>query len=643
MLCDLSAADVHVPGAAVKFTPTRTPTMDNETDLSISAAKRKGLNPSQFGDPANRKYPLDTAPRVRNAAARLEQNKSGMSAEKYRQIRSRIARAAKKFGIESEYNEPKKTRTGGAGLRMTVSHPDGTRTEIHTRGMYSDKNDCLFLSLPLDLAEALSEGDDNKRVWIQVARSGSWNGHPQGPFRLDSQVFATMIQNFRTQGDQRIPVDFEHASELPANSGTIPMVGAPAQGWIYDLRINGSNLYGLVEWGDLARQYIEQKKYRGLSPAIRWKCKDRVTGAAIGPCLTSVALTNQPFIDNMMPLAASARPLFEEGEESEGTTIAGCHTAMCYEAGELLPRLRSVFRMSELATGREVLEHLDRLEQHVVDADDDMRHEGIDLRDYLHPLREMANPQADATWQDVIDIIRNLVDWGHGEHEEENDLPVTSSAQAASSMAQTPVEDGTDREMETVKELEAKLAAERTTVQTLTQNVQSLTDNVQTLTATVKANESTSEQLKKENDELKKWKAEREDKDIAARVADAVSTYSDKQPQLKDAEAVKKADGQPGWLTILCRNNPNEFERLYPPVQPANRHLLQNLSGDGRGQNGGPRSNADTPPVDEESMQTFASTRDLAHAFEKQGMSLPEAQVAADRIVRQANKRGVRK
>jgi len=171
---------------------------------------------------------------------------------------------------------------------------------------YSDADNRLILSIPLDKQAALADGDENKRVWVQVGKAGRWLGHRQGPFELNSQIFDSIVRNFRSQNVGRLQYDFEHASEMKPTDGMIPMVGVPAQGWIYDLKHDGRALYALTEWKDLARQYIENDQYQGVSPAISWKNNDRVSGQPIGPMLTSVALTNKPFLTGMRPPQAAS-------------------------------------------------------------------------------------------------------------------------------------------------------------------------------------------------------------------------------------------------------------------------------------------------------------------------------------------------
>ena len=107
----------------------------------ISAAKRNSLPESSFALPAQRKYPLDSAARTRNAAARLEQMKKRgkVSDSEYSAAKGRIAKAAKRFGIESEYNasdKPTPTRIHVRadivpGGRLSVRHMSDQDTEVY--------------------------------------------------------------------------------------------------------------------------------------------------------------------------------------------------------------------------------------------------------------------------------------------------------------------------------------------------------------------------------------------------------------------------------------------------------------------------------------------------------------------------------
>lgn len=141
-------------------------------------------------------------------------------------------------------------------------------------------------------------------TWNQVAKYGEWRGHQAGPFRFDAVTFARIVDNFRATENRRIPVDYEHLSEvLPENAA---QEGVPAVAWIVALEARGTELWGAFEWVDAqAVGYVRDRKYLYLSPSVVFDATDRVTGDEIGARLTSAALTNHPFLDGMAPLVAS--------------------------------------------------------------------------------------------------------------------------------------------------------------------------------------------------------------------------------------------------------------------------------------------------------------------------------------------------
>jgi phage I-like protein len=291
---DLGVDDVHVPSA--------TPQPAGRA-MTISAAKRRSLPGDKFAVPGKRAYPIDTAARTRNAAARLEQNKSSLSSSEYAEAKRRIAAASKRFGIKSEYSKP--ARAASRGLRMRIN-TDGSIHVRHNSDIVGGKTVfCEQFELDSKTIE-LADGKP-KAVWIQVAKPGEFKGHPAGPFKLDATTFNDIVRNFRATQNRRIAIDFEHASEQKPTDGGIPVLGAPAQGWMTDFDIRPDGLYSLVEWLPLAADYIKTGQYKYFSPAIRFDAVDRVTGKNIGARMTSGALTNKPFLDGMQALLASDR------------------------------------------------------------------------------------------------------------------------------------------------------------------------------------------------------------------------------------------------------------------------------------------------------------------------------------------------
>ena len=145
-------------------------------------------------------------------------------------------------------------------------------------------------------------------TWNQIARLGEYEGHPQGAFAFTPEVFAELVANFTATANRRVPVDYEHTSELlPANTA---QQGVPAVAWITAVEDRGeAGLWAAFEWVDAqAVEYVRARRYLYVSPAVNFDAIDKVTGGRIGARLTSVALTNHPFLDGMVPLAATEDP-----------------------------------------------------------------------------------------------------------------------------------------------------------------------------------------------------------------------------------------------------------------------------------------------------------------------------------------------
>jgi hypothetical protein len=601
-----------------------------DIDLTVTATQRKKMPSSQFGDPKNRAYPIHDAAHVRNAAARLEQQKGSMSSTQYHQIRARIARAAQRFGIDSEYNKNTKasSRTFSRGLRMTTTHPDGSRTTIHHMSAFfsegtEEEGPRILLSLPIDKAQALSTGDENKRVWIQVAKAGRFVKDGK-PFELNARVFDEICTNFTTQGFGRIQYDFEHASEMRPTEGAIPLLGTPSQGWGYGFKHDGRRLFALTEWGDLARQYIQNDQYQGVSPAIRWNQKDRVTGKPIGAVISSIAITNSPFLSGMEPLAASigadaAATYCSVTLEDADPTVTLSGMTGCYSASEMLPRIKSALRLHDLATPEQMTETLGNLREHMDAADGDHTQmvNGVRLQDYALPLRNIVNAHAGMSWDEVFDVVEDLIDVAmdkhiiedHGGDAEVASAPsLNSSAEvsAASNLSNTGVP-----QMATVK-----------TPEQYDLEITVLTGEKNQLLADM-------EVLKATNLTLSAKVEEHETQLLNARVDVAFDTYREKKGL--------PVDGKVSLLSYL-RADPTGFEKLFPNLPAPQRHLLSVHTADGRNQTQSVqlRSQADSPSE----APSLKPEQMVARIMKETGCTLLDAQCKVDALITKMRRAG---
>jgi phage I-like protein len=158
-------------------------------------------------------------------------------------------------------------------------------------------------------------------IRIPIAVTGTWGG-AEKKFSIELEDLEQIRENFAQKPTGEINVDYEHASEVAFGTGG-PVLSA---GRITKLDeperfSNGNREWGMgnretpnsqlptpnsrfILWGwyeptERARQLIAHREYRYISPAIRWGAKDKVTGKTAGTVLTSVALVNKPFLEEL--------------------------------------------------------------------------------------------------------------------------------------------------------------------------------------------------------------------------------------------------------------------------------------------------------------------------------------------------------
>lgn len=580
----------------------------------LNAKKRNALPDSAFALPKKRGYPIHDAAHVRAAASRLEQAKKAgtVTPGEYAEAKRAIAKAARRFGIASQYNKPgeKKAadvavpiytpRFAGKRGRLHVHVGLGPNGQHHVEFLHASDPDgtvvrCDGLEITADCAapavdpsadvaalrtlaettradgktaeaDALDEQAKRlladakpKPVWIQLAKVGAFRGHPAGPFELTPAIFAEIVQNFTATENRRIPIDFEHASEQEATSGTIPVDGAPAQGWIIDLDNRGATgLWGLVEWLEPARTYIREGKYRYFSPAIRFGARDRVTGKPIGARMTSGALTNTPFLDGMKPLAA----------RDQTPSNAGAPTTMTHPVHEKMKQLKGCMKLSDLATYADMKDHLAKLREHATAAgvmDKPHAHAmgaynmGVHLGDYIPQMADCISAGDHMSIADILSAVESMIDAAIAEHVEEYHMADIDPTQALVKLGEA-------------NEKIARLMSEKTTLASEKSRVESANaqTTLQLRDATSRAERAEAKVTELEGTiaTMRDQETQRVEGEIVQRVERAYVTYKDTK---------KLSDHDKAAMLITAKANPDLFGKLYPEVQ--HPHLLANLSG----------------------------------------------------------------
>lgn len=249
-----------------------------------------------------------------------------------------------------------------------------------------------------------SAPEEGGAVWVQVAQEGMFLGHSEGPFDLTPEIFAEFIENFHLHpsylagpdgvGAARvIPWDFHHTSEI--KDPAIAIQGAPAQAWVleFDVRAGdgGAGLWALTDWLEPAGGYVREGKYQWASIAFCDSYTDPVSGEVRGSYISSIALTNDPFIQGMQAMAAergngpdkqldrmqwaaedlrdmfglSALAGLDEVTQAIATLRAIAGGSMAAPEGTdpdaLIARLRSLLDLPLMSSPQEVLDHADAL------------------------------------------------------------------------------------------------------------------------------------------------------------------------------------------------------------------------------------------------------------------------------------------
>ena len=161
---------------------------------------------------------------------------------------------------------------------------------------------------PLSLAtcdRAFAPGGDAPE-WVHLLTEGPETGRDGREF--DLQDPAALILAFQSNGID-LPIDYEHQSENPDAKLNGPV---PAAGWIKELKLESGKLWGRVAWTATAREMIEWREYRYLSPAFLYHSKTKAIVALKGaglvhnPNLHLTALANQE--RNMTPKTDMQNP-----------------------------------------------------------------------------------------------------------------------------------------------------------------------------------------------------------------------------------------------------------------------------------------------------------------------------------------------
>ena len=134
---------------------------------------------------------------------------------------------------------------------------------------------------------------------------GEFHTAKYGDLDISQEMVGALVDNWKFKAlGERLPfIDTDHDQ------------GA-ANGWIVELQAKDDGLYAKIEWTDIGRENVEQKRYRYFSAMIA-EHKNIETGEKVWPVLKAVSLTNTPVMDTM-----PAVTLNDKTSHGEGDTIS---------------------------------------------------------------------------------------------------------------------------------------------------------------------------------------------------------------------------------------------------------------------------------------------------------------------------------
>ena len=237
-------------------------------------------------------------------------------------------------------------------------------------------------------------------AWNQIGRVGTWKGHRAGAFELTVDDLHQIVRNFRAHrwyhagpdgvGDQDVvPFDFHHASE--ESPSVIAIAGAPAQAWAQELEVRTENaanvpgIYARTRYIPPMDAYAKEGRYKSTSMVIWPNAIDPETGLEIGWYLSSIAFTNDPFIQGMESLAASR----EAARAGASLSFGLDPYAMPSTPEELVCALRELLELEQMAELSSVFAELSKLRAFALRPE--TAPPGVDVNGLVGGLRRLLN------------------------------------------------------------------------------------------------------------------------------------------------------------------------------------------------------------------------------------------------------------
>lgn len=221
---------------------------------------------------------------------------------------------------------------------LKLVSPDRRDKETVVQGMFRAAVAVAPCAFAID-AGTITGDAERPLVEVHVTPDGSFTTRdgrdmPVAAWRVDAQIAERVIERFRASATPLV-LDYEHQTLNTETNGQ----PAPAAGFFRDLTYRaGQGLFATIELTARAAAFVRAGEYRYFSPVFSF---DPETGAVVK--LEMGALTNNPALDGMQPLALRAAARF-------GLTL-NPETHM-----DLIAEIRALLGLPDTATDADILD-----------------------------------------------------------------------------------------------------------------------------------------------------------------------------------------------------------------------------------------------------------------------------------------------
>lgn len=171
-------------------------------------------------------------------------------------------------------------------------------------------------------------------TWIQAMPLGKYEHPIYGKIHITPERVQQFAQNVKANvRGQDLDIDYDHKD-----------YSGEASGWVRDAEARSNGLWIAVEWTRKAYDQIKSKAYRYFSPEFTDTWTHPKTGVKYSDVLFGGALTNRPFLKDIMPINLSEVFRANEG----GSTVT--------------PEQKKLLGLPEDATDEQVTEAITKLQ-----------------------------------------------------------------------------------------------------------------------------------------------------------------------------------------------------------------------------------------------------------------------------------------